>query len=417
VGTNAGLFTLLWALVSGQFLLSRGAVFPALLQLKLSPDAVRRAAAALSYGRFVLADLLEDWNRLVEKEGRFFANEYAGFRPVACDTTGFFRPEFLGCRSKHYTGDAKTALPAVVLGLIASVGTVCGVRVPLMRHVLRGSNTKECEADLKRRLLRQASKTLAEKEVLVADAGFGLADVLASGVKNFVVRVAQNFTARQNRLPEYKGRGRMPEYGEIVRPLARIRKGKTIAADKPSTTEKWTHQGRKLRAHRFCGLTLKTDRPGGHSFDCVVIFDPKYKQPLVLATNLSVSAFVVWQLYRDRWAVEQLPLAAKVMLGGGRAYVFGAESRFRLPELALLAGNVLSYVAAGSQPVSSGFWDRAARPTCGRLRRVLFRQDFSLLPVCEGKMRKKHSITAHLKTGVDAHRRKKAQPTALFTGN
>gem|GEM_PF-3260968 len=225
------------------------------------------------------------------------------------------------------------------------------------------------------------------------------------------------FTARQNRLPEYKGRGRMPEYGEIVRPLARIRKGKTIAADKPSKTEKWSHQGRKLRAHRFCGLTLKTDRPGGHSFDCVVIFDPKYKQPLVLATNLSVSAFVVWQLYRDRWAVEQLPLAAKVMLGGGRAYVHGGESRFRLPELALLAGNVLSYVAAGSQPVSSGFWDRAARPTCGRLRRVLFRQDFSLLPVCEGKMRKKNSITAHLKTGVDAHRRKKAQPTALFTGN
>ena len=110
VGTNAGLFALLWALVSGQFLLSRGGVFPALSQLKLSPDAVRRAAAALCYGRFALADLLAEWNRLVEKEGRFFANEYAGYCPVACDTTGFFRPQLAGCRSKHYTGD-EAALP------------------------------------------------------------------------------------------------------------------------------------------------------------------------------------------------------------------------------------------------------------------------------------------------------------------
>lgn len=417
VGTNAGLFALLWALVSGQFLLSRGAVFPALAQLKLSPAAVRRAVAALSYGRFVFADLLADWNQLVKKEGRFFANEYAGWRPVACDTTGFFRPELLGCRSKHYTGDAKTALPAVVLGLIASVGTVCGVRVPVLRHLLRGHNTKECEADLKRRLLSQASKTLTEKEVLVADAGFGLADVLASGVKKFVVRVAQNFTARKNALPEYKGRGRHPEYGEVVRPLPRTRKGKTIAADKPTQTERWTFQGRKLQAQRFGGLTLKTEKPGGASFDCVVIFDPRYKHPLVLATNLSVSAHVIWQLYRDRWAIEQLPLAAKVMLGGERAYVHGGESRFRLPELALLAGNVLSYVAAGSEAVSSGFWDRAARPTCGRLRRLLWRQDFSLLPVCEGKMRKKNSVTSHLKTGVDAHRRTKTRSGNSFTGN
>jgi len=87
--------------VSGQFLLSRGAVFPALSQLKLSPDAVRHTAAALCYGRFALADLLVRWNRLVQSEGQFFANEYEGFRPVACDTTGFYRPHLAGCRSKH----------------------------------------------------------------------------------------------------------------------------------------------------------------------------------------------------------------------------------------------------------------------------------------------------------------------------
>ena len=36
VGTNVGLFWLLWALISGRFLLSRGAVFPALADGGLS---------------------------------------------------------------------------------------------------------------------------------------------------------------------------------------------------------------------------------------------------------------------------------------------------------------------------------------------------------------------------------------------
>ena len=40
--------------------------------------------------------------------------------------------------------------------------------------------------------------------------------------------------------------------------------------------------------------------------------------------------------------MEQVPLAAKQMIGAHRAFVFGGESRSRLPELALLAGNILA---------------------------------------------------------------------------
>ena len=84
----------------------------------------------------------------------------------------------------------------------------------------------------------------------------------------------------------------------------------------------------------------------------------------------------------------------------------------RLPELALLAGNILSYVAASSAPVASGFWDRAARPTCGRLRRALGRVHFSDLPVQGGQIRKKNAVTAHLPKGVKAHRRVKLSQKA-----
>ena len=48
VGTNLALFWLFWALLSGRFLLSRGAVFPALADLGLPADAVRRSSAALT---------------------------------------------------------------------------------------------------------------------------------------------------------------------------------------------------------------------------------------------------------------------------------------------------------------------------------------------------------------------------------
>ena len=96
------------------------------------------------------------------------------------------------------------------------------------------------------------------------------------------------------------------------------------------------------------------------------------------------------------------------MLGAHRAFVFGGESRHRLPELALLAGNVLSYVAATSAAVATGFWDRCCRPTCGRLRRVLLRVDFSEIPVPAGPLRKKASVTGHLPKGVQGHRRRKS---------
>jgi len=58
----------------------------------------------------------------------------------------------------------------------------------------------------------------------------------------------------------------------------------------------------------------------------------------------------------------------------------------------------------------TGFWDRQPQRSPGRLRRVLaqggFPQDFPL----DGRIREKHSVTAHLPKGVQAHRRQKAPP-------
>jgi hypothetical protein len=405
VGTNLGLFWLLWALISGRFLLSRGAVFPALADGGLPADAVRRSGAALAYGHWAIQPLVRAWQQVVQQEGCWQAHRYEGFRPVACDLVGFFRPRLSGCLGKHYQSGADKALPAIVFAVAVAVGAVGKVRLPLLRLVLRADPDDRSEAELQRRALTQAGAALSPDEVLVVDAGFGVATLLTGAVPRFVARVARNFTARRNVLPTYKGRGRRSAYGARVRPLPRTHKGKTIAATPSDAPAQWVVAGRLIQAQIWDNLVLSTATPGAAVFRCVVIHDPRYQEPLVVATNLPVSACALWRLYRDRWPVEQLPLAAKQMVGAHRAFVFGDESRHRLPALALLAGNILTYVAATTGAVATGFWDRRCRPTCGRLRRVLLRVNFSEVPVPAGSLCKKASVTEHLPKGVQGHRR------------
>ena len=406
VGTNLGLLQLCFALLSGRFLPSRGALFPALHESGLSEAAVRRSGAALRDGQWNLAQLLAAWRACVLSEGHLRRHSYEGYHPVAVDLVGFFRSHLSGQVGKHYTSKAGKALPAMVFGMVADVGSIGKTRLPLLRHLLR-QKADESEPALQARLLKKTARTLQKNEMLVTDAGFSLADLLDNTPVAFVTRLDQNVTARRNRLPEYKGRGARPKFGEIVRPLARTYAGKKLAATAPDATARWKAGTHRVSAWLFEDLVLSNARPGSTPFRIVVIFDPRYPKPLVLATNRKLTAYALWCLYRDRWPVEQMPLSTKQMLGCERAFVFGDESRWRLPELAMLAGNLLSYVAACSQPVATGFWDRCARPTSGRLRRMLARLSFSDLPLEAGQFRKKDSPTAHLPKGVAAHRRQK----------
>jgi hypothetical protein len=126
---------------------------------------------------------------------------------------------------------------------------------------------------------------------------------------------------------------------------------------------------------------------------------------LVLATSLDLQPESVLRLYLDRWPIEQVPQAAKQMLGLQRQFVFAPESCHRLSELALLAGAVLTYLAAVLPPMPTGFWDRKPKATPGRLRRVLARANFPKDAAIVGQIRKKTSVTGHLPKGIAAHRR------------
>ena len=150
--------------------------------------------------------------------------------------------------------------------------------------------------------------------------------------------------------------------------------------------------------------------PNNETFQVLAIYDPLYAQPWLLATDLLIAPPDVKALYQYRWPVEQIPLAAKHMVGAHRQFVFAQESIQRLPELALLAGSIQSFLAATLPVTATIFWDRNPRRTPGRLRRVLFGRLFpSSYPLAE-RIRKKGSAKVRLPKGILGHRRS-AVPT------
>ena len=146
LGTNLGLFHCLWMLLSGRLLLSRSAVIPGLAALGLADEAVRRAWAALAYGKWCAPQLLEAWEHLLHEEQRFHAHQYGGYRPVACDLVGFFRPRLRDCPTKPYSSVARKALPAIPFGIAARIGTVGTQRLAVPCVLVRGEATDTSEA-------------------------------------------------------------------------------------------------------------------------------------------------------------------------------------------------------------------------------------------------------------------------------
>ena len=412
LGTNLGLVCVLWLLVSGRLLATRGAVIPGLSALGLPAPAVRRAWAALGQGRWTSGALLERWGSVVEQASRWRAHEHEGYRPVAVDLTGFWRPRLRGCPTTHYDSRAGKVLPAIPIGLVARVGSVGGQRLALPLAFVRADRADPSEAAQARALVQAAVALLGAGDALVLDAGFGVRLLQEVGATRYVVREAKNVTARRAQLPAYPGRGRPATRGALVRPLARTYRRRLLPATAPDRVTTWQESEAVIRAEERDDLVRPDAVPGSATFRIVAIHDPRWAEPLLLASPLTVSARALRDLYLDRWPVEQVPLAAKQMLGAGRQFVSAPETCQRLPELALLAGAILTYAAATQPAVPTGFWDRRPQPTPGRLRRVLAQARFPTGFPFPARMREKAVVTDHLPKGFWGQRRSRLpEPT------
>jgi hypothetical protein len=402
VGTNLGLLHLLWMLVSGRLLAARGAVIPGLDACGLSRGAVRRAWAALGHGDWTSERLVARWAGLVAGEGRWQARTHGGYHPVPVDVTAFWRPRLRGCPTTHYAAEAGKALPAIPVGLVARVGEVGGQRLGLPLALVPAPEDDSRPTAHARALVRAGVAHCARGDVLVCDAGFPLALLQEEGAERFVRRLAKNATFRRATPPVYRGRGRPPTRGAVVRPLARTYKGRMLAATPPDAALSWEEAaGVWLRAEVWRDLMLPTAGPQAPTLSVVALHDPRSRDPWLLATPLPLTPQARRALYRDRWPVEQLPLVAKQLLGAARQFV-----------LALLAGALLAYAAATAPALPTGFWDRRPQPTAGRLRRVLTHCPFPANFPLPARLRAKRAPTAHLRTGFWGQRRSRATPPA-----
>lgn len=394
-------------LVSGALLPSRGAIFPALKSIGLDDAATRRAWAAFRKGVWQMPAILMLWREHVKTLPGWQEHRYEGYLPVTIDVTAFWRPTLKNCPGKHYHPAANRALPAVIVGIVGEVGEINGQRLALPRAFERVHPKDNSEKRLWEEMLKNAQKGLKPDEIAAIDAGMKISDLQEAGIARFVLRLAINFTARRNYLPEHV-LGRKPTYGALVRPLPRKHTGKTLEATQPDENYVWVENGHEIRVEIWRKLILNKVVPGENiqTFDVYAFYDPAFDQPWLLATPVALKSESVRAIYKDRWPVEQIPLSAKQMVGAHRQFVHNPESVQRLPELALLAGSILSFLAATFPAMPTGFWDRKPKRTPGRFRRQLAGKPFPKDTVFSGQLREKHSVTAHLPKGFLARRPK-----------
>ena len=414
IGTNLAMVHFLWMLISGALLPNRGAIMPALQSIGLSEGETRRSWGAFSSGVWSIHELCSEFGSYVRELPEWKERRYEGLLPVAVDITAYYRQTLQDCPGVHFHPGAQRALPAINIGLMGEVGELNGQRLALLRRIERSNGKEVTEPFLWNTLLPKVAKELKSDEIAVIDAGVKIGAVQKAGITRYVLKQAQNVTARRNVLPpptQPVRRGPKPEYGAIVRPLGRTRKGKKLEASLPDETCTLTKEDRELRVDIWRDLVRSDQKVSSknETFDLYVFHDPKYKTPWVLATPLKLKPESVHQIYADRWPVEQVPLSAKQMLGAHRQFVHNPECVQRLPEITLLAGSILSFLAASFPPLPTGFWDKNPKRTPGRFRRQLMGKPFPRVAVLPQRFREKRSSTAHLLKGHLARIQKAAQ--------
>ena len=142
IGTNLALLHLLWSILNGSFLSSRGAIFPGMQLSRFSETETRRSWAALRHGVWRVEQLNRAWRTHVQADGRWQPREYEGYRPVAADMTTFWRRRLTGWPGKYFHGIANRLLGGIGFGLVVDVGQIDGQRLPLVRQIIRAHGAR-----------------------------------------------------------------------------------------------------------------------------------------------------------------------------------------------------------------------------------------------------------------------------------
>ncbi len=258
IGTNLALMQLLWAMVSGAFLGSRGAVHTALALCGRSDAEIRRGSQALRSGQWTIEEMIKRWREWVLSEGQWEVKRYEGWRAVSCDVVVYPRLKLKGLKGKFYRGTFGRAVKAIGFGVIVDVGHYGDDRVALLNHIVRCENKEGSSRILQKQLLKETNKRLGDDGVLVHDAGASIKEMREMRVKRYVIRMAKNCIVRRNKLPSNAHGNR--RYGKRIRPVKRKRGDKEIAATEGADYQSsFEVDGRTIIVHGWFDVVLEGD--------------------------------------------------------------------------------------------------------------------------------------------------------------
>ena len=266
----------------------------------------------------------------------------------------------------------------MVIGIVGEVGEMGGQRFACPRAFERVHPKDPSESRLWRDLLRHQSKTLALDEIVVVDAGVKISDLQEAEIRALCAASGDQLYCATQLPPRAYGERAQTGVRATHSAIGTLLQRQNPRQIVPRPVETWSEAGGPMRAEIWEDVVLPdvTPSPQAKTYNVYAIYDPAYTTPWLLATTLKLKAATVKAIYHDRWPVEQIPLAAKQMVGAHRQFVHADESIQRLPELALLAGSILSFLAATAPVAPSGFWDRQPKRTPGRFRRMLMGKPF-----------------------------------------
>jgi len=432
-GTALALCDILCAMGSGYFIESGGAIMPAVDQYlrqtieeeKEREARSRRAAKAITYGQYNLKELVDVQQEMIKGSSEWHETIIQGYKIKAADFTSYKRSSVKNLKSKAYDGDVGRAIPAVSYGLLGSIGQVGEQRMAVPEVMVCGDTTDNAPSKEMTRFYKEVAKAIGEHDLVTFDAGFSLVQAIEAGIENCLIRLAKNSTFGKTvgKIPERQGeRGRLPtkHRAEIVRPLARQHGKKVLPATPPDQTLFQTNEdGHEIKIeiwHNLYFLERQIEQVENRSLrnklrqtplKVVAIHHPLYKTPQLLGTPCTdLTAESMQQIYPERWPIEGIPQAGKYLLsgGGGRHYVYHPTAMERLPAITMILGSLFKFVAATLPPIKTGFWDRAVKPTYGRLVRHLKKVGLPL----STQLFKKESVTHHLPVGYEAIRLSRA---------
>ena len=171
-----------------------------------------------------------------------------------------------------------------------------------------------------KQLIEATVSEVSEDDVVTADRKFPPVKLLENGCKAMVMRRPKNMTLRHAEVAVYKGRGRKPTQGEVVRPFVRTYKGKVLPATPPDETQTWQemYKGEEVtvKADVWRGVLPMPQKDWTAEqrklvkqtvWTTVVAHHPGFKEPLVILMTVDFTVHQARQVVRGRWGIEQPP--------------------------------------------------------------------------------------------------------------